>query len=388
MASLVVLIAACTPAPAERLHTPTTRARPRVTAPVTAPPPASPAPPPSPVAPAPPQRVRIAAPRPRLALKLALVASGDPTDVAHLQRWPLTASHHPALEPAYAIAAAFAEPGVSWTDLCRMGAQNRVSKVSRDQLEYLRAWCDVERHDAEAAVTRLAPLLRSSVAGVAAAARSDIANIVVDSGDAEAAQRTLAKAQIHELAMLDLIAASYLDIGKPDEASVFNDAAIASYAIQKPGEHCHRLARRAILLPAAERRSGIRQLERYADRTCGQLMNELTCWDTGSCDDYFVDHGVDPKDARLAQVYNRWPTEPTSTVGWYMLASSALKLLDTPGADLLAVTALEAVVRSTRCLESVRVGDDANKIKRAKHDASLDARLEVLISDQEQLCNP
>lgn len=385
---LVVLLGACAPAPGEQLHQPTPRVRPGEAVPVAVPPPPAIAPPPAPDDSARRGRVKIFVARPPLPSKLALAASVDPTDVAHLLKWPLTASHHPALDPAYAVAAAFAEPGVSWIDLCRRGAQNRVSKVSRDQLEYLRAWCDVERHETEAAVTRLVPLLRSSVLGIATAAQTDIANIVVDGGGADAAQRTLGRAQLHEIAMFDLIAASYLDIGKPDDAVVFNEAAIAAYAIQKPADHCHRLARRAILLTGAGRTSAILDLARYADRTCGQLMKELTCWSTGSCDDYFADRGVDPKAGRLVQIYVRWPIGPVDKPGWYMVASRALDLLEVPGADAFAVTALEALVRSVECLESVRVTDDANRIKRAKHAASLDARLEVLISNQDALCDP
>ena len=46
----------------------------------------------------------------------------DPT---HELRWPLSMASHPELEPQFEIAAALAEPGVGWTDLCRLGAHNR-----------------------------------------------------------------------------------------------------------------------------------------------------------------------------------------------------------------------------------------------------------------------
>ncbi|MEO7096209.1 MAG: hypothetical protein ABI175_23320 [Polyangiales bacterium] len=190
----------------------------------------------------------LAYPRPDIPVDVRIGALRNAMDVSDHLRWPLTANHHPALEPAYPIAPVFAAAGVGWADLCKLGAQNRrTSGVPLDQIEYLRAWCDVAKHEPELAVVRLAPLLRSTVVTLPAAVRRDIANIIVDSGDSSLGQRILTTARVDEVAMYDLLSASYEEVGKAADAMVFNDLAIDAYTLSKAGDHCHRLAKRVVI---------------------------------------------------------------------------------------------------------------------------------------------
>ena len=110
--------------------------------------------------------------------------------------------HAPIPRAGILDSAVFAAPGTGWADLCRLGAQNRrTSGGLVVHTEYLRAWCDVARREIHPAVARLGPLLTSPARGIAAAVRFDIANIVVDAGDADEAQRILVAARVLALAV-------------------------------------------------------------------------------------------------------------------------------------------------------------------------------------------
>jgi len=152
----------------------------------------------------------------------------DPT---HELRWPLSIASHPELEPQFEIAKALAEPGVGWIDLCRLGAHNRhLGKDKRDHVAYLRGWCSVGKQDFDAALAHLVPLTSSVVLGLATAVRADFANIVISSGDANDATRLLAKHRIKDVAVLDTIAASYVELGRLDDAYEINELAILTIA--------------------------------------------------------------------------------------------------------------------------------------------------------------
>src|SRR5262249_50930548 len=129
-------------------------------------------------------------------------------------RWPLTQLMHPKLEPTYAIATALAAPGMGWLDLCAIGAQNRHASGNNDQQAYLRGWCSVAKDDVDHACQYLAPLLGSVTRGMSAAVRSDLANILVAQGDADNAEHFINKHDLRDIAMLDQLAASFVEIGK------------------------------------------------------------------------------------------------------------------------------------------------------------------------------
>ena len=272
-----------------------------------------------------------------------LIARIDPHEY---ERWPLSHNQHPALEPAYAIANVFASTGVSWTDLCRMGAQNRRGGGNTDQLEYLRAWCDVAKREAGAAVARLKPLVNSSVLGMPAAVRTDIANIVVDAGDADHAQRLLSRAQVDDLAVFDLAAAGYVEVGKVQDALDLTHRAIAAHDARRPQDHCMRVARKVVLVDPDSRMPLIRGLGLL--QHCGSQYGELLCWHKKDCDLYLIAHGIAPDELKLGVLHKNWPKPNASTDEWLRAASNA-HIAHGRGNEEAALRAVEAGLRSVQC---------------------------------------
>ncbi len=379
---VALLVAGCAPAPAEKLAPPTPVARPLAIgiAPRTASLPTRADPPEGDD-----ERAAVFAfPRPELPAAMRASVLPQTSDVIEYLRWPLGASSHPVLEPAYPIARVFATPGIAWTELCQRGAQNRrVTGIAFDQVEYLRAWCDVARRDPEAAVGRLASLASSSVATMPDAVRRDIANIVVDHGDSALAQRTLARAHLDDVALYDLISASYDELGKTNDAILFNELAINAYATSKPGDHCHRLAKPVVrATDPAERSARLAALTGVSrDRTCVQLEDELRCWAGVSCAEYIAAHGIDHTAAVIVEAYLRWPEHGAAAGWWFHYATYLANLEQAPGLDLLATSALEAAMVSARC-------GGPNVHQKAITVPALRARLAVIVDHPEQLCPP
>ena len=129
-------------------------------------------------------------------------------DADAFARWPLPAGKHPSLAPAYPVAAALAQPGVQWLSLCDRGAQLRLG-VQKDLAEYLHAWCDVARREPDAALARLAPLMRTAKPALRDAIRIDVASILVDHGPADLAMRALTRARISSVDVYDTIVTAF-----------------------------------------------------------------------------------------------------------------------------------------------------------------------------------
>ncbi len=308
-------------------------------------------------------------------------------DVHDYERWPLSHNQHPALEPAFPIAKVFAQPGVSWLDLCRQGAQNRRGGGNTEQLEYLRGWCEVAKRDARAAVMRLAPLVRSPVLGMPAAVRLDIANIVVDAGDADDASRVLASARVDDVTIYDLVAATYVEIGKSDDALVFADRAIAAQQTRRPAEHCMRLARKAVISGPASRMPVIQELAPFTNSDCARLHVELKCWHTKRCEAYLLAYGVKPESLELGDLYASWPKPGAPIEQWTEYARRTLYYRDRDGGDL-TVSVVEAALRSLKCQGDgvAKLIEFAQAVGRFKHDASLDARINNIVLMPETIC--
>lgn len=329
-------------------------------------------------------------PRPEIAALASVLAIPEPDPSDHL-RWPLTANRHPALEPSYAIAPVFAAASVSWEDLCRLGAQNRrTSGALVDQTEYLKAWCDVSRREIASAVTRLGALLHSPVLGLPAAVRSDIANILVDAGDADQALRVLASARVSDVTVLDLLAASYIEVGKVRDGVQLNELAIGSYDFLHPADQCERLTRRLLLASVEERALAVPDYTPYVgNQSCMHLATETACWAKRDCIGYLITQGVPATKVGVASLYFTWPDSSVPAATWQELANLASRELDVPGADLLAVAAGEGALRSAGCdrgmVDAVRRA--MLRVKLADpHDATLNPRLDMLIDTPQKLC--
>lgn len=325
-------------------------------------------------------------PDPKIAEAMAAL---DPHEY---ERWPLSANQHPALEPAYAIAKVFAQPGVSWLDLCSRGAQNRRGGGGNvEQLEYLRAWCDVAKRDARAAVTRLAPLVRSTVLGMPAAVRLDIANIVVDAGDADDAAQILSAALVDDIAIFDIVAASYAEVGKAKDAVAFADRAVAAHQTRRPVEHCMRITRRVVLSEPSERAAWIHRLSPFEDNSfCVSKLNELNCWHAQLCEPYLLDRGVSERSLELGALYRAKPKLSAAPKVWIEYAQRAWQFRGGRATEELAVSALETALRRLNCtgLEVRDVRALAAVIVTSRHDKSLDRRLETIDLALESICAP
>jgi hypothetical protein len=336
-----------------------------------------------------PKEPEVEVPRPVLPFDIRRAATEDRIDVSDVVRWPLPASAYLTLEPTYPIAAVFAQDS-TWLDLCGLGVQNRIVPGMRSAyLDYLRAWCEVARHDTDAALVHMRNVLRSNVKGLADAVRRDLANILVDAGNAQMAHRALLNAKIDEIAVDDLLAASFADLNKRADADWFNDAALAR-TVQTITARCQRLARRVVIADKADRFSRLKELQphiKYHD--CKLLLHELTCWNGGSCTDYINEHGIDPELAAIVDVYAAWPSGPASARRWIMIADEAAGYLGRAGADILAITALEGAMRATTCTgdQAAIVSAAARKILASPYrERSFDARVGGLINTPGKLC--
>jgi hypothetical protein len=278
-------------------------------------------------------------------------------DLGDELRWPLSPATHPVLEPTFAIARALAAPGVSWIDLCGRGVEHRhLSRANdRDLVEYLGAWCHVVRHEPTAALSRLALLDHSVVLGLPAALPHDIANIVADHFGADEAELQLGKAAIHDVAVLDLLAATYVEIGRVDDAAEINTRAIENDAYAPEAVTCHRWAREIALATVGARAGLIERFHAREDRTpnpiCHELLDRLDCWANPAtgCAGYVADQGLDPQYVSLATAYYGWPEGDAGWELWQAVAEAAVRAFPLAGAEALAESALVAARKTSAC---------------------------------------
>jgi hypothetical protein len=321
----------------------------------------------------------------------------DPT---HELRWPLTPSRHPELEPQFPIAKTFADAGIGWIELCRRGAQNRhLGPDKRDHLAYLRGWCHAGDHDTEAALSQMAPLLRSAVLGIPAAVRGDLANILVEHGDANEAGHLLAKHKITDIEVFDNLAATYVELGKLEDAYVINELALARDNHANPAHRCRRLTRRYVLRPPPPQLKAVDVLKTRLidvtdakDATCARLDHEVECWlqPASQCRAYLADQKIDPGYADLIAAHHLWPDDNDQPEPeWLDIADAAIAAGDVGDAREVAVSALENKLRSTWCgrgFELNGVSMRAKGLRAASHSPHLDERLKRLDENVLEYC--
>lgn len=329
-------------------------------------------------------------------------------DPEHALRWPLSLGTHPTLEPSFAIAAALAEPGIGWMELCKQGGANRFGGAKlRDLTTYLRAWCTVANGDRDSGVGMLAPLLASVTPQLAAAVRLDIVSILAH-GSADEAEELMSKHRLVELERLDLLAGTYVELGKPADAYTINERALQSDRGTHREQHCRRLARALVLgssdtrdVPLAKLR--VQAEQEKADPACVELHRDLACWASAtttakptlgpaltSCMAYWDAHRVDPAHQKLFLAYLKWPTWTARSEEWFAVGELAAGTLALPGAEELAVRALEAVIEADECIGTV-VSDARTLANKILHEPTRtrtveDARLLRLVHRPRELC--
>lgn len=325
-------------------------------------------------------------------------------------RWPLGVSAHPALDPSFAIAPALAEPGIAWTTLCARGVQNRYGAGElRDLTAYLRAWCVIEDRDLDAGLDQLAKLTSSVVRHLAPAVRLDIVSVLA-AGDAGDAERMLAGHKLSSLERLDLLAATFVELGKRDDAYAINTLALEGDRHANHADSCRRLARELALGPRDERDVPLEQLRVLAeadkpDPLCVQLYAEIACWAfltrdpsrgfstvAARCSPYLNSAPMTPGEQKAMRVYVTWPHGPVDDETWVQLAVAAADGVSIEGVDQLVTTALEAAVRAGRCAgpSTTNAGMLAQRIlfEPSRKPTVDDARLKQLIDAPAALCAP
>ncbi len=268
-------------------------------------------------------------------------------------RWPLTGMSHPSLEPRFAIAEQLADPGITWEELCARGVHRRMSASQRDLLMYLHGWCDVQTRDVDAACAHLTPLLTSVTRGLTAAVRQDLANILVDQGDADKAEHWLEKHKIRDTETLDLLTANYAELGSLAAVFELNRRAIVSDDHATDATKCRRLARGIATgidpmpLSAINELKDLATTPKVPNPTCERLHHKVACsvsWN--HCQAYYTDEAIEVQQQWLVDAYYTWPVNDVDYKTWFHYAVLTSQALPTLGAAELAVAALEEAHRA------------------------------------------
>jgi hypothetical protein len=310
-------------------------------------------------------------------------------DVQEELRWPLTPGMHPVMEPAYPIAPIFADSGVGWADLCARGVQNRSApSISREHLSYLRGWCHAGNRQVDRALDELGPLRHARVPRLAEAVRIDIANILAGAGPADQAQKQLARANIDDLAVYDLLAAAYVEVGSTADASELNDQALdGGYGGTTPAARCHRLARRIALQrdPSARpSKADLSSLGESGDRECQRLRAHLQCSIARQCEDWVKELGVPHDTVFLFDTHYLWSEAARGRESWRSVMERALMALPVPGAEDVAIAALKLCTDDDSCNSRVACSAAGQLKNDPSHDASRNKELATLVDDE---CN-
>ena len=348
----------------------------------------------------------IALPRPTLAADPAALVP-DPTEEA---RWPLHATAHPAFEPGFDIAGALAQPGIRWDELCRMGAQHRHLSGAHDLESYLRAWCTA-LHDPAGAVVQLAAITHPTVSGLGEQIRRDIADILVEHGEADRAEHVLNVNKIEDVEVFDMLAASYFEVGRTADAAEINERAIDRGRNGSEMRQCHRLARRVILKPPQARAMYLKDLDALGDTTrrttqkfptdpeCARLDDEVACWVSPSdrCRGYLAAQNTPDLERTLEVLgaYFTWPEQPARFVAWRQLASylregdTATPLAPNREEAVLLTDALTGMTATVECSDEqglIEIQIWASRLRRQPgHDNALDPRLDAMIATSTEM---
>jgi hypothetical protein len=286
-------------------------------------------------------------------------------------RWPLRPTQHPALHPSFDVAAELAYQPTDWSALCRSGVQLRTSG-NRDIQQYLRGWCHVLQRATEAALGELVPLTRSRLGTYI---RVDIANILANERDADAAEHWLQKFSLaRESDVLDLTASSYLEVGTTNDARAINRFALENDEGAAISTKCMRWARAIVM--AGDRNSSY-MMEFDADNAaanteCARLKLKLRCWaNRVDCADFYEDsYGHEVRS--LIETFDSWATA-RETIDWLRLAMAAGNAPTVAGAADLAMAALE----NARRVEGVQCARDLQAVAKwvsRRLDAALRSR--------------
>jgi hypothetical protein len=344
-------------------------------------------------------RVLVAPPSYAQAARPAIDLSRWVPDIETEARWPLGFNDHPIDEPSFAIAGALADPGVDWHSLCERGVQFRHLSKDQDLIAYLKVWCTADEADA---LYQLGLLRHTAIFGIAAAITPDIARIVVSHGSSVDVEGLLTRAHLLDAATVDLVAASYLELGRQGDALAMTELASQVDHVLTDATRCHRLVRaiasttgaaqddaaarlHVLGTPDPDKQMGVVQ-PRAPDATCKQLDSDVTCWRNPSLE--CARPGTDSTAESLLAAYGRWPTVEASFDDWKLETETAVDALPREDAYLLVLRSLGLEVATSVCNHSrlASIASTISKVRarRGTHEAEL-ARLQSQIAELEGL---
>lgn len=309
-------------------------------------------PPPAPRHELPPLRDTTSAPRP------AIDVSPWLPDLDAEARWPLGFNEHPVDEPSFDVAGALADPGVTWRELCARGVQFGHRGKDQDLVAYLKAWCTPDPRDA---LYQLGLLRHSSIRGIAQAIPADASRIVVGRVSADDAEGALMRAQLLDSDIVDLVAASYYEIGKIDEALAMDKLATDTERQRRDSSACHRLVRAISGTSGDVQAAFVARLHVLAtplpapvgskpaprDPTCIALDGAVAC--SRGADSCTALAKGDTKLKALIAAYSRWPTGEAGFDAWYDVFGFACDAMPSNDAFALLVPALDLALATSRC---------------------------------------
>ena len=291
----------------------------------------------------------------RPTLELAL----EPRDIGELGRWPLTIAEHPALEPHFEVAAALADPGISWTDLCARGAQHRHLASHQELADYLDAWCSVPTSNYSDAIQKLGHIRTAPNAQLVRALKLDVAALAAAHGPAHDLESFLRGGGFLDVAQVDLVAAAYFEVGKLEDAAEANELAQGMDITPAESVRCTRMLRRIADTVNDAREDAIRNLKLIAYppsndiRTphCRADYEEVLCWKDRDCNGYWasLDSAIPPVELQtLGIVYEGW-SRFYSAWDWYTAAKNLMSAAPIRDRYTLLIPALEVALRTTGC---------------------------------------
>jgi hypothetical protein len=186
------------------------------------------------------------------------------------------------------------------------------------------------------------------------AVRQDLANILVGHGDADAAEGYITRNAIRDVHVIDLLAASYAEMGKDADAYAINRIAIDADNYATPATKCRRLVKHIVLTAdASDRELPIQQLRTFvadykrADPTCIELVEAVACWHKpgGACAAHFWRRNIDVRTASVVSIYFAWPAR-AHWYEWWNIGDHLRLVLAVPGAIDLALSAYEASLKA------------------------------------------
>ena len=314
-------------------------------------------------------------------------------DLDALARWPLGFNEHPIFEPSFDIAGALADPGVTWRELCARGVQFSHRATGQDLIAYLKAWCTEVPADA---LYQLGLLQNSSIHGIAAAIAADASRIVVGRLSADEVEGALIHAHLLQSSVVDLVAASYYEIGKLDAALEIDKLAADIERGRHEDSTCRRLVR-TIVATTGERHDAYRaRLHELAtpalvppvgghaassDPVCVDLDQKVACTQhlSISC----VAPTVDVATRELIDAYDDWPWS-TNADGWHTEYTRFRAVIEQPLAIPLAIRAIELELEATQCQRKrlASVAWDIRELRRlVPRDATRDAIIDSIEHD-------